>query len=164
MKKVFSYCSLFVMLFLLTACPYSAEFALNEPNEKIKNEYLGTWGEESQFENAPYYVITKLTDKTYQFEKNEYSDTDKAYKKTVLTGHFTKLGNVNFLNLKDNSEDKYYFHKVELSADKKQFVIYEVTDNIDEKFSNASDLKAFFDKNKDLSFFYNRDEKKYNKK
>jgi hypothetical protein len=43
-------------------------------------------------------------------------------------------------------------------------VIYEVTDNIDETFSNATDLKAFFEKHKDLSFFYNKDEKKYKKK
>jgi len=164
MKKILSYCSLLLMLFICTACPYSADFPLDNPNEKVKNDYLGTWAEESQFEHAPYYVISKLTDQTYQFEKNEYSDNDKAYKKTVLTGHFTKMGNVHFLNLKEGSDQKYYFHKVELSSDKKQFVIYEVTDNIDEKFANASELKSFFDKHKDLSFFYNRDEKKYTKK
>jgi hypothetical protein len=74
------------------------------------------------------------------------------------------MGTVNFLNLKEESDSKYSFFKIELSEDKKQMVIYEVTDNIDETFSNAGDLKAFFDQHKDLSFFYNKDEKKYKKK
>lgn len=152
------------MLFFLTACPYSSEFALNEPADTVKNEYLGTWTEESESEHPSYYVITKLTDKTYKFEHHEYNEEEKAYRSNDYTGHFTKLGNVNFLNLRDNSIDNFTFFKIELSNDRKQLVIYEVTDNIDEKFSNASDLKAFFDKYKDLSFFYNKDEKKYKKK
>jgi hypothetical protein len=67
-----------------------------------------------------------------------------------------------FLNLKKQDDDKFYFYKVELT-DKQNFVMHEVTDNIDEKFNTANELKAFFEKHKDLSFFYNKDEKKYKK-
>lgn len=164
MRKLMYTAGLFCMLFLLTACPYSAEFALQEPNEAVKKEYLGTWLKEGESENPSYWVISKLTDKTYTFEEHEYDNNEKGYNVKKYAGHFTRLGNVNFLNLKEESDVKFSFFKIELSADKKQMVIYEVTDNIDEKFSNADDLKAFFDKHKDLSFFYNSDEKTYIKK
>jgi len=165
MKKLISYTSLMLMLFILTACPYSAEFPLDKPNEKTRAVLMGKWIEETTMENPSFYTITKGSDNTYKFEKNEYSSSDNRYKKTTYTGHITKIGNVDFLNLMDSEDNKYYFHKIELAKKdgKPQLVIYEVTDNIDEKFGNSAEMKAFFDKYKDLSFFYNRDEKKYNK-
>lgn len=164
MRKLIYASGLFCMLFLLTACPYTSEFALSEPNETIKKEYLGTWVQDQESKNPSYYVITRLTDKTYKFEEHEYNESEKEYSVRSFTGHFTKMGTVNFLNLKEADLEKYSFFKLELSASKMQMVIYEVTDNIDEKFSNANDLKTFFEKHKDLSFFYNRDEKRYYKK
>lgn len=152
------------MLFILTACPYSAEFPLDAPNEKTRAMLMGKWVEDGSQENPSFYMITKASDNTYKFEKNEYSSSDKKYNKTTYTGHITKIGNIDFLNLMDNNDNKYYFHKIELKkGEKPQLVIFEVTDNIDEKFSNGAEMKAFFEKHKDLSFFYNRDEKKYNK-
>ncbi len=164
MRKLIYTSGLLCMLFLLTACPYSAEFALNEPNETVKKEYLGIWVQVQDSKNPSYYVITRLTDKTYKFEEHEYDESEKEYNVRAFAGHFTKMGAVNFLNLKEDQVEKYSFFKLELSSDKRQMVIYEVTDNIDEKFSNADELKAFFEKHKDLSFFYNRDEKRYYKK
>lgn len=164
MRKLLYSSGLLCMLLLLTACPYSADFPLSEPNETVKKEYLGTWIEEGDSENPSYWIISKLTDKTYKFEKHEYNENDKKFNVTSFDGHFTKMGTVNFLNLKEEEVEKYSFFKLELSGDKKQMTIYEVTDNIDETFSSAGDLKAFFDKHKDLSFFYNKDEKKYKKK
>lgn len=164
MRKVISYVGLFCMLLVLTGCPYSAEFPLNEPVETVKKEYMGTWLEDNDAEHPSYWVISKLTDKTYKFEEHEYNDNDKAYSVKIFAGHFTKMGTINFLNLKEDEVEKYSFFKVELSADKKHMVIYEVTDNIDETFNSSSELKAFFEKHKDLSFFYNKDEKKYKKK
>jgi len=165
MKKLISYASLMLMLFILTACPYSAEFPLDNPNEKTRTALMGKWMEETTMENPSFYMVTKSSDNTYQFEKNEYNSNEKKYNKTIYIGHITKIGNVNFLNLMDKNDNKYYFHKIELTKKegKSQLVIYEVTDNIDERFSNSTEMKAFFDKHKDLSFFYNRDEKKYNK-
>jgi uncharacterized membrane protein YkgB len=40
-------------------------------------------------------------------------------------------------------------------------MLYELTDNIDEKFTESQKLKEFVKKNMHLSFFYNKDEKKY---
>lgn len=164
MRKLIYASALFCMLFLLTACPYTSEFALSEPSETVKKEYLGTWLEDNKSEHPSYWVINKLTDKTYKFEEHEYSENEKEYSIRYFDGHFTKLGTINFLNLKEKDLEKYSFFKLELSADKKQMVIYEVTDNIDEKFNSTNELKAFFEKHKDLSFFYNKDEKTYRKK
>lgn len=164
MRKIIYSSGLLCMLLLLTACPYSSDFALSEPNETVKKEYLGTWAEDNDSEHPSYWVISRLTDKTYKFEEHEYNSNEKDYTVKIYAGHFTKLGDVNFLNLKEESESSYSLFKVELSADKKQMVIYEVTDNIDETFSSSGELKAFFEKHKDLSFFYNKDEKKYKKK
>ncbi|GAB4484783.1 MAG: hypothetical protein OHK0045_01030 [Raineya sp.] len=164
MKKLLSYVSLSLMLFILTACPYSSEFPLDEPNEKTRAALMGKWVEDGSQENPTFYMITKDSDKTYNFEKNEYDGSEKRYKKKLYTGHITKIGNVDFLNLMDKEDSKYYLHKIELKkGEKPQLLIFEVTDNIDEKFSNGAEMRAFFDKYKDLSFFYNRDEKKYNK-
>ncbi|MDX1902855.1 MAG: hypothetical protein SFU27_01755, partial [Thermonemataceae bacterium] len=148
MRKIVSTFSILAMLFVLTACPYSAEFSLDSPKERINSSYIGTWSEESSFENPAYFVISKKDANAYVFEKNEYSTEKKLYEKKTYTGHITTLGNVQFLNLKDEEENKYYFHKIELSSDKKQIIMFEVTDNIDEKFSNSVELKAFFDKYK----------------
>ena len=42
-----------------------------------------------------------------------------------------------------------------------RITVFEVTDNIDEKFDDSEDLKEFVSKYKDLSFFYNKDEETY---
>lgn len=164
MKKSLSYVFLIAMLFVFTACPYSADFPLEQATEKVDKKYLGSWIEEDSDEKNPtFYKISKLTNSTYQFEKNEYSTEKKKYTQTPYIGHSTQIGEVLFFNLKDE-ENKYFFYKLVLSTDKKKFSLHEVTDNIDERFADATEMKTYFDKYKDLSFFYNKDEKKYSKK
>ncbi len=147
----------------LTGCPYSSDVPIDEPKEKVNKDYIGKWVKvsSSNKENPKYYQVTEKDDKLYIFEEFTYNSTDKKYNSDKYTGHTSTLGSVVFLNLEKNG--KYYFYKIELSNDKKYFKLYEVTDNIDEKFNNSTDLKAFFDKYKDLSFFYNKDEEKYEK-
>lgn len=166
MKKILFALALFAVSILFTACPYSAEFPLDTPKEKIDNILLGKWVEKNAInkDNPPFYIISKVDESSYKFEKNDYDPNEKKYKQTAYTGHFTKIGNTNFLNLKNPDDGKFYFHKIELSADKKDFTLFEVTDNIDEKFANAAEMRKFFEKHKDLSFFYNKDEKIYAKK
>jgi aryl-alcohol dehydrogenase-like predicted oxidoreductase len=150
---------------LLTACPYSSEVPLKAPDEKVNNTLLGKWIEESSSDNPTFFVITKTGEKTYQFEQNDYNSSDEVYTQKYFEAHLTKIGSVNFLNLKEPDDEggKYYFFKLDKNDDGKSFVLYEVTDNIDETFDNSAAMYAFFDKHKDLSFFYNKDEKTYNK-
>jgi hypothetical protein len=152
MKQLWLITALLPLLFLLTACPYSAEFPLDKPTQKIDSNLLGRWNEQSDSENANpnYFVITKIDANNYQFEKNEYNSQEKTYTKENLTGYFTTVGKVAFLNLKKADDANYYFYKIEFSGTTK-FVMYEVTDNIKEKFTNSTELKAFFDKYKTAS-------------
>jgi hypothetical protein len=166
MRKIRTFWALLPLLFLLTACPYSAEFPLDTPSQPINKALLGKWVEVSNSgtpsENPEFFVITDAGNKTYQFEKNSYDTNENAYKKESMKGYFTPIGKTMFLNLQKADDTNYYFYKIEMTD--KEFSMFEVTDNIDEKFANVKELKAFFDKYKDLSFFYNKDEKKYQKK
>jgi len=151
------------LILFLTGCPYSADVPLDEATEKVNNDYMGKWVKKSSLseDNPKYYMVSKKDATHYVFEEYNYSSNDKKYNKDMYVGHTTTIGNVVFLNLE--KDGKYYFYKIVLTSDKKNFTLFEVTDNIDEKFLKSSELKAFFDKYKDLSFFYNKDEEKYEK-
>lgn len=170
MFKKLIFVALLPMLFLLTACPYSAEFPLDSAKQKIDNKYIAKWVEdgaatgEKKNENPNFFLISNAGDNKYKFEKNDYNSDEKTYKKENFIGYFTPVGKVNFLNLQKEGETNFYFYKIELSADGKSFQMFEVTDNISEKFEDAQKMRAFFEKYKDLSFFYNNKEvKKYDK-
>ncbi len=158
------------LLVILTACPYSSTVPLENPSVKVSDKMLGKWVEESEFNDNPdYFVFLKNDDNRYTLEEYSYEEEGeegeevKGYKKNnEYVGHFTKLGDKDFFNLFKSDEDKYYFYWLEFPSDK-QFIMHEVTDNITEEFTSSAELKAFFNKHKDLSFFYNKDAKKYNK-
>lgn len=157
--------ALLPLLFLLTACPYNAKVPLDEPNQKVNPAFIGKWVESDEYNpttNPTYYVITDAGSNQYKIEENKYDDSKKAYEKENNVGYITQIGNVMFLNFK--KDDKYYFYKVELSADEKTFFLHEVTVNIKETFDNSAKMKAFFDKHKNLSYFYHIDAIKYTKK
>ena len=161
MKRIFNFVLIFAMAFVLMACPYSADFAIDMPNQKLKKDLMAKWVESGEGENRSFYVITKSKEeKMYTFEENNYDSDEKKYKQKLHEGYFTTIGNVEFLNLKNKEDGLYYFFKM-TRPDEKTFVLFEVTDNISEKFKSAGEMKAFFDKNKDLSFFYNKSEKAY---
>jgi hypothetical protein len=162
-QRIFTYLLIVPMMFLLTACPYTADIPLDKPTQKINTAMLGKWAESSTTENPSFFVISEINKETYKFEQNDYESEEKKYKQKNYIGYFIKIGETNFLNLK-GEDNKYLFFKLEASTDKTSFKLYEVTDNIDETFSDSTALKAFFTKNKDLSFFYNKDEKTYLKK
>lgn len=165
MKNVLSFKWLWFLPFVLflTGCPYSADVPLDDAKEKINPAFIGKWvkASSSKEEHPKYYQVSKKDETKYLFEEFTWSSSSNKYNSDIYTGHSTTIGTTMFLNME--KDGKYYFYKIELSADKKSFKLYEVTDNIDEKFSTSKDLKAFFEKYKDLSFFYNKDEEKYEK-
>lgn len=155
---------------MLTACPYSAEFPLDDAKQKIDSKFLGKWIESAESmsgeknENPNFFVITEAGTNKYKFEKNDYNTDEKNYKKENYAGYFTPIGKTIFLNLQKEGETNYYFYKIEMPADGKSFQMFEVTDNISEKFENGAKMRAFFEKYKELSFFYNnKDTKTYKK-
>lgn len=149
------------LLFLLTACPYESSVPITEANKGIDNRFLGKWikeGEQDEEFPDEFYQIQALGDRLYEIEKNDFSSEDSTYRTETYISHFSTLtkSGEDFLFLNMKKDGKYYLHRVDLSDE--TFVLFEVTDNIDEQFSNSKDLKAFVEKNMDLSFFYNKDE------
>lgn len=149
------------LVFLLTACPYSSTVPLGEPEIKVESFYYGKWEKSGSSENPDYYQFGKMDDYRFTVDDFKYNSSDSVYNNDgTYIAHFTDLGSVRFVNMK--KDGKFYFYKIEMKGND-EFVLHEVTDNIDESFTDSRSLRNFFDQHKDLSFFYNKDEKTYNK-
>lgn len=175
MKKRFfpAVIMLLAITVFLTACPYTSSVPVSAPKEKLDKKLFGKWIKESasDTENPEYFVIEKFKAREhgisksdedkykYSIEKYEYSSSDSTYDKTLFVSHTTGIEDKVFINMQKNGEGSYYIYRIDIRGD--NFTLFEVTDNIDEKFSNSQDLYNFVKKHKDLSFFYNKDEEKY---
>ncbi len=148
---------------VLTACPYTSRVPISATSEKLDKKLFGKWVKASDYdeEHPEFFEISEHQKFQYQIAKNEYNSTDSVYDKTIYVSHTTTLGEYMFINMQKDGEGDYYLYRIVLNEDKSDFTLFEVTDNIDEKYNNSADLKAFVDKYKALSFFYNSDEKKY---
>jgi len=150
------------IIFVLTACPYKSKVPIDVPNQEINKELIGKWIKKADKsnDNPEYFMISKRSDKfKCDIVKFEYQSSDSTYKKTKYITHFTTIKNKLFLNMQKEDEDDFYLHRLDLSGD--EFVLYELTENIDEQFTSSKALKKFIKKNMKHSFFYNKDEKKY---
>ena len=152
---------LFVFIIFLSACPYESTVPVDAPNSKINKAILGKWvkPDDADKENHNYYDISKVDNFKYNIVDFEYNTSDSTFKQTKYLAHLTAVKDLFFLNMKKEDEGIYYIHKIDIGKD--TFTLFEVTDNIDEKFTDSKDLKAFVEKNMHLSFFYNKDEIKY---
>ena len=149
---------------MLSGCPYSSTVPLEEPNVKVDKVMYGKWILESTDEFPSYYNILELDGTLFTLDKYSYdSETAEYYLESGYEAWFTDISGTKFLNIEDR-EDKgtYYFYKLEMKSPA-TFVLFEVTDNIDEVFTDSRSMNAFFKKYKDLSFFYNQGEETYNK-
>lgn len=151
------------MLFLLTACPYSAEIALDEkPTIKVDDRLIGSWEQKSSSSDYVYNV-TKKDDFTYSFEKVNTKSDDK----TTYNAYTTDINGVKFLSLwqisEYDSKPSYYFYKLEIVKDY-MVKLVSVTENIDEKFETAAEMREYFKKNMSVSFFFDKTEEEYIKK
>ena len=98
-----------------------------------------------------------MDDFKYMVVNNEYSSYDSTYTKTNYIAHLSIIDNLFFLNMRHDID--YHLHRIDFLDG--EFALFEITDNIDEEFSDSDELKAFIKKYMHLSFFYNKDENKY---
>ncbi len=159
--KLFSLSILATVLVLLTACPYESEVPIDDPVIKIDKSILGIWAQPTEIEkeNHKFYDIQKNEKFKYNIIDNEYNTSDSAYTQTKYIAHLSKVGNMMFMNMQKDGEGNYYIYRIDITDD--GFTLFEVTNNIDEKFTSSKELKEFVKKYMSLSFFYNKDEKKY---
>lgn len=155
---------LFVPLtLLLTGCPYNAEIALDEkPAVKVDERLIGSWEQKSS--SSDYvYTVTKKDDFTYVFVKENTKSGDKQ----TYNAFTTDIDGTKFLSLwqinEYDSKPSYYFYKLVIEKDY-LIKMVSVTENIDEKFETAAQMRDYFKKNMNLSFFYDKTEEEYIKK
>lgn len=155
---------LFILAFavmIIMGCPYASKVPIDQPSVKVQKELIGKWvkaGDQTK-ENPEFFVISAIGDLKYNIIKNEYNSYDSAYKETIYISHISKVGNLEFMNMQQDGKGDYYLYRIDLGQG--EFTLYELTDNIDEKFNTSEELKAFIQKNMNLSFFYNKDEERY---
>ncbi len=149
---------LFVFVgFVFAGCPYGAEVAIDDGKTKLEEKLIGKWESKSSSDND--YIVTAFDASTYKIEKKPKGEGES----TIYYGFVSMLGTTRFLNIwEDNNNTRtYYFYKMDLSGSGAKLTLSPVTDNIKEKFESSKDLKMFFEKNMNLSFFYSKDDEVY---
>jgi len=158
MRKLLFYCTSTAFILLLWGCPYQSLVPLGQPLEKINERIIGSWVSQHEVdkESPSYYVINTSDSIFYMIDHFTFNDNDSSYSVKQYVAHSTTLDSNLFLNVQGVGNKDYIMHRIELM--KEGFVLYEVTDNVDEKFTNSEEMQTFFKKNMHLSFFYNREE------
>ncbi len=159
--KIFSYIFIVAVATVLFGCPYQSNIPVDSPKEEVLGKLMGQWAQPSQIknDNPTYYVVTKFDNFRYKIVEHSYSTSDSAYNEKIYVAHTTTIDKVPFLNMQELGKDKYDIYKLEISDS--EFSLIEVTDNIDETFTNSKDFIKFIKKNMKNSYFYNNNEKKY---
>lgn len=161
MKRVAAFTSILTIAILLWGCPYKSPVALDNAVEKIDTNLIGKWVVESMLtmENPEYYVIGKWDSVHYEVEHYQYNEDENGYATKQYVGHTTRLEAITFMNLQQSGSKEFLLYRVDVMPGR-TMTMYEVTDNIDEQFSNSKSMREFFLKHMKLSFFYNKDEVK----
>lgn len=148
---------LLCLAMLLGGCPYSSEVPIDTASVKIDTKLLGKW--ETKTSSDKVFVVAKMDDYHYAIEKKDIKGGDSD----LYVAYISNIGTDRFLNVKDADEysKTYYFYKVDISSTGVKATLLPVTENIDEKFTASTELKAYFEKYKSLSFFFGKDEDVY---
>jgi len=160
-KSAYHIIVLSAMMLILTACPYSSSVPISAATESINKDLLGEWvsASELSYDQPTYFKISKLDKTRYELVEFSYSSYDSSYSQTPYIMHTTTIGEMLFLNIQERAGGDYHLHRIELG--KNEFLLFEISDNVDEKFNKSEDLKAFIEKNMHHSFFYTKGEKRY---
>jgi len=159
MKKTLPILIAIPIMILLWGCPYKSVIPLGEAKEKIQKDLIGEFVVEEQMttEHPSYYTLAAIDSLHYDVRNFEYNVNDSSYEVKSFTGHTTLIDTHLFMNLQEQGKKDYLLYRIQFRGN--GFTLYEVTENIDEQFTDAEKMREFFNKHKDLSFFYNKDEK-----
>ncbi len=138
--------------FGLVGCPYQSQVPLDQASLPIDTRLLGVWREDS---STAFMVYTIEPQGDFEYAVRSEGDSGMNQYQAYLT----QLGSHWFLNLKnsdENSTERYSLFRLEIGDDGASVTLFPVTENILEKFTRSSDLREFFEKYQDLSFFYEK--------
>lgn len=155
MKQSIKYFLFAAFIVFMTACPFSAPFPIDEPSVKYSPAMLGKWVEESELEseNPSYYVISDEDGYSFNVEEFTYDEEEDSWSTSDYTAHLSEVGDYKFINIYDYTMEEWYFYRMDWD-DPDQFTLFAVTEYIDEGFESSEEMKIFFEKYCDLSFFY----------
>ncbi|MFT5902485.1 MAG: hypothetical protein ACI9LA_001700 [Bacteroidia bacterium] len=158
LKKFVLLSCFFASLLMFWGCPYSSIVPLSKPVELIMPELIGSWvpENEAKSEFPSYYSIEKYDTVRYAIAHFQYNKDDEAYSSKDYVGHTTYLEGILFMNLVGSGSKEYLIHRIDLIPG--GFKLFEVTENIDEKFESTEEMRKFFIENMKSSFFYTKDE------
>ena len=159
MEKYLKYL-LFAGLFVfMTACPFEAPFPIDQPGIKYSPAMIGKWATsgEMESETPSYYVISDEDGYSFTIEEYTYDSDEESYSTEEYRAHLSEVGNYKFVNVFDYSSETWYFYRLDWE-DPDAFSLYPVTEYITETFDSSEEMKIFFEKYKDLSFFYESSE------
>jgi len=162
--KTFAPFALIAALLVLTGCPYSSEISLT-PGRTANAQFLsGGWDSSGDdYSEAEHYDISVGKDQQLSIVKSGSEDGSVVNYK----GYLSDIEGTLFLNVHEEVEPgvepMYYFYKIDKTSDT-EFVLFEVTENIRERFGKPEEMVKFFRENMHLSFFYTAGEVTYYKK
>lgn len=156
-KIIFRTIALLFCSALFFACPYESTVPIDEANVNTDPQLLGTWKKVNTEDES---IVVRALDKThYAIEKIGKSENGTehylAFESIVSGFHFLNI------QRKDSAEgeQKYMLYKMLVRAD--SVTLSEITDNIDEEFSNSAALKKFIAGNMKNSYFFNKEDLVY---
>ena len=156
-KIIFRTIALLFCSALFFACPYESTVPIDEANVNTDPQLLGTWKKVNTEDES---IVVRALDKThYAIEKIGKSENGTehylAFESIVSGFHFLNI------QRKDSAEgeQKYMLYKMLVRAD--SVTLTEITDNIDEQFSNSAALKNFIAGNMKNSYFFNKEDLVY---
>ncbi|HNP49363.1 MAG TPA: hypothetical protein PKL85_11030, partial [Bacteroidia bacterium] len=156
-KSIFHIIALLLCSVLFFACPYESSVPIDEANIGTDPRLLGKW-KKNNSEDVSIDVTA--------FDKTHYT-IDRIGKSENEMEHYLAFESIvngfHFLNIqrKDSAdgEQKYLLYKMLVRAD--SVILSEITDNIDEQFSNSTALKKFIAGNMNNSYFFNKEDLVY---
>ncbi len=159
MKNIAVVITAIVVSVLLWGCPYQSQVPLGEATEKLNPQVIGTWLPRTEVEkqNPEYYVIEKRDSLHYRIDHHQYNENEQGYITKNYIGWTTRIDNLLFMNVQESGTNQFYLHRLDVMGDD-LMILWQVTSNIDEKFTDSKAMHEFFRKHMKLSFFYNSDE------
>ena len=162
MRKLILSLMAFAFAIAFIACPYQSSVPFDRPSLGIDARLLGKWYTTNYPQkNSGFHVLSKKSAREYKVVENNWNSSKKTFTQKIYRAWLSKLGRNLFLTVHTN-DNKYVFYKL-TSVSGTTAMVDELTNNIDEKFAQPAQLRAFILKNMHLSFFYNKTKTYYKK-
>jgi hypothetical protein len=154
MKKLTTLLAGCGLLLILTGCPYKSTVNLGEPSMKTEKWLKGNW--ESALNTDMHYEIKALDQFSYAI--TEVNEADETLNIEYIAWTSLVGKQEYFTVYEPNAEEKGYYFYLKTNISATEFKLSPVTDYIDEQFTSSAALRAYFEQNQHLSFFFAGDE------